>query len=35
MSKNRTKAYQWYGLSFGTVRGQKARKTVPNRTEYL
>jgi hypothetical protein len=35
MSQNRTKPYQWYGLSSGTVWGQKARKTVPNHTEYL
>ena len=35
MIKNRTKPYQWYGLSFGTVWGQKAKKTVPNHTQYL
>jgi hypothetical protein len=35
MIQNRTKPYQWYGLSFGTVRGQKAIKTVPNHTSNL
>ena len=35
VSQNRTKPYQWYGLYFGTVWGQKAIKTVPNRTQYL
>jgi hypothetical protein len=35
MSQNRTKPYQGTVCLSGTVWGQKARKTVPNHTEYL